>query len=70
MRIDDLKTEENKHLVDFWITDEAAAMKDGTIAYTQYHDFGGGSLILREALDPDHPESPQGLVKRAKEMSA
>lgn len=66
MTIDDLKKPENESLVDFWITDSAAAMKDGTIAFTQYHDFGGGSLILRSALEPSHPESPTGLAKRAR----
>jgi hypothetical protein len=65
MQIDDLKKSENEHLVDFWITDKAAAMKDGTVVFTQYHDFGGGSFILRSALEPGHPESPTGLAKRA-----
>lgn len=68
MLISDLKKQENEHLVDFWIHDSAAAMKDGTVAYAQYHDFGDGSLILRSALEPTHPESHQGLVRRAMEM--
>jgi hypothetical protein len=51
-------------LVDGWITEKAVALKDGSVKYTQYLKTPGGGLILRSALEPDHPESPQGLVRR------
>lgn len=51
-------------LVDGWITSQAVALKDGSIRYTNYLNTGRGGLILRDALDPSHPESPQGLERR------
>ena len=51
-------------LVDGWITSQAVALKDGTIRYTSYFSTVGGGLILREALEPSHPESPKGLERR------
>ncbi len=69
MKIGDLKGEQS-HLVDFWITDSACLLKSGSVAYTQYHDYGGGSLILREIMDDSHPDSPAGLERRAKEMKS
>lgn len=51
-------------LVDGWITPQAIALKDGTVRYTEYFRAPGKGLILRSALESDHPESPQGLLRR------
>lgn len=51
-------------LVDGWITPDAVALKDGSVMYTQYFKTPRGGLILRAALEPHEPESPQGLFHR------
>lgn len=67
MQLDELKKSDK---VKFWITDTVAAMKDGSIAYTQYFRTGGGGLVLREALEPECDESPAGLARRADAIEA
>lgn len=55
---------------DMWITDQAALLKDGSVAYTQYWNIkGSGSLILRKSLEPEHEESPQGLLRKARKIT-
>lgn len=39
-------------------------VEDDMLHYGQYWDTGGGSIILREALSPDHPEHLYNYLKR------
>lgn len=55
---------ETPHLVDGWITPQALVLKDGNLLSTNYLKTAGGGLILREALESNHAESPHGLRRR------
>ena len=49
-----------------WLTNEAGINENG-LHYSVYHDFGGGSLIHREALSPSQEHSVPWLRKLARE---
>ncbi len=65
----------NEHLVELekscerflWIHDQAAMSENG-LHCTVYHDYGGGSLILRDCLEHSHPESKAGLQRQARQL--
>jgi len=49
-----------------WLNNEAGVNEKG-LHYTVYHDFGGGSLVLREALEPSDEHSVPWLRRLARE---
>lgn len=45
-----------------WLNNEALVNENG-LHYSVYHDFGGGSLVHREALEPEDEHSIPWLNK-------
>ena len=60
MKIDALNELEN---IDFWITDQAVSLTNGSVSYTQYWRIPGGGSILRDAIDPGHEQSVPWLMR-------